>query len=167
MSLNNLSLPANLVTELYRNSLISEVPVFSERKTKPGEEVRFLGENRKHILVIVNDPESVHIADEQLSFLTKLLASTDHSLADVAIINLNQLKTVNPAGITQQLKSRLVFLFGVEPTDFGLPVSFPQFQVQALNKVQYLFSPSLNELEKDKLSKSKLWVCLKRIFNIS
>jgi len=45
-------------------------------------------------------------------------------------------------------------------------MNFPHFQQQKFTGITFLFSPSLNELENDKLLKSKLWICLKQIFNI-
>ena len=63
-------------------------------------------------------------------------------------------------------KSKIVLLFAVEPASFGLPMSFPHFQIQPFAGNSFLFSPSLKELENDKMLKSKLWVCLKRLFNL-
>ena len=63
-------------------------------------------------------------------------------------------------------KSKIVFLFDIEPIAFGLPVNFPHYQAQAFASTSFLFSPSLKKLQNDKLQKSKLWVCLRRLFNV-
>jgi hypothetical protein len=65
-----------------------------------------------------------------------------------------------------QFSSKIIFLFGIDPVSFGLPVNFPQFQLQPFASATFLFSPPLDELRKDELLKSKLWVCLRRLFAI-
>jgi len=47
-----------------------------------------------------------------------------------------------------------------------MPLSFPEFQVQAFNNCIFLHTPVLEVLETDKVLKSKLWVCLKRMFGV-
>jgi len=61
---------------------------------------------------------------------------------------------------------RIVFLFGLNPIDFGLPVGFPQFQVQTVAGCTFLYAPAIEESRTDKLLKSKLWVSLRSIFGI-
>jgi hypothetical protein len=87
-------------------------------------------------------------------------------LADVAVVNLNNQPKSSYKELVAFFKSRIVLLFAVEPASFGLPMSFPHFQIQPFAGNSFLFSPSLKELENDKVLKSKLWVCLKRLFNL-
>ncbi|MBK9568854.1 MAG: hypothetical protein IPO53_02260 [Chitinophagaceae bacterium] len=54
----------------------------------------------------------------------------------------------------------------MEPAAFGLPMHFPHYQIQAFAGNSFLYAPSLKELENDRVEKSKLWVCLKRLFNL-
>jgi len=57
-------------------------------------------------------------------------------------------------------------LFGTEPSTINLPVSFPHFQLQSFNNYTFLFTPPLHEIRNDQILKSKLWVCLRKIFNV-
>jgi hypothetical protein len=178
MSLNDIQLPASAIAELYRSSLIetNETPVKIETsetpvKVKPVISTKvdvgkYLGENKKNILVVVDYSDAVYLPDEELSFLTNMLVACKLSLADVAIINRNNYKEANYKELVTRFKSRIVFLFGVDPVSFGLPLSFPHFQVQPFANATFLFSPALEEYKNDKLLKSKLWVCLQRIFVI-
>jgi hypothetical protein len=127
---------------------------------------KWLGENRKNILVIVSYPDAVHLPDHDLDFLTGILSACKLSMADVAVVNLNNHPDASYKELVAFFKTRIVLLFAVEPALFGLPMSFPHFQIQPFAGNSFLFSPSLKELENDKILKSKLWVCLKRLFNL-
>lgn len=177
--LNHIELPVTMVADLYGSSLINELNKSSEIATQsvaipdqivmaesPVTAWKSLGSNQKNILVIVDDPASVHLPDHELTFFTGILTACRLTLADVAIVNLNSNPGASCKDLTTHFKSKYAFLFGVEPSSIGLPISFPYFQVQAFAGTSYLFSPSLKELEDDKLLKSKLWVCLKKLFNL-
>jgi hypothetical protein len=174
MNLNHIQLPASVVAHLYKNSLIetdhdspAEPVVFSLKKTdKSSNKWKYLGENRKNILIAVNYNDTVFLPDEELSFLTNMLAACKLSLADVAIVNRANHDDINYKELIAQFSSRIIFLFGIDPVSFGLPVSFPHFQLQPFASATFLFSPSLEECNKDGLLKSKLWVCLRRLFSI-
>jgi hypothetical protein len=179
MDLNHLELPPFLIAGLYRSSLVETgemaaqsqgiiekvpVPVLPSAETVFGW--KYLGENRKNILLILSYKEAVHLPDDELSFLTGILTACKLSLADTAIVNLGNHPEATYNELTSFFKSKIVLLFAVEPATFGLPMSFPHFQIQPFANNSFLFSPSLKELEKDKLLKSRLWVCLKRLFNL-
>jgi hypothetical protein len=173
MDLNHIELPLSVLADLYTKSLIDTPPfpakpqpisVHINEDEKKGK-WKFIGNNQKNILVLVNHESGLAIPDKELELLTTMLDACQLSMDDVAIFNSND----HPQGykeILDQLKSRIIFLFDVEPLHFGLPVSFPHFQVQNVSNRTFLFSPSLTVLENDKLLKSRLWLCLRRIFGI-
>ena len=169
MDLNHLELPASLIEDLYKFSLVgmNEVPVkLQPEKIVIESKWKWLGNNGKNILVIVKYGNGIHLPDEQLGFLTNMLTACKIGLGDVAIVNLNNHPEASYKDLLNHFKSKIVFLYGIEPATFGLPVSFPHFQVQSFANCTFLFTPSLEELDKDKVLKSKLWVCLRRIFGI-
>jgi hypothetical protein len=171
MDLNHIHLPPAVITDLYRTSLIeaNETPVIvkSDRlQTTAPVPGKHLGENQKNILIVVDYTDAVYLPDEELSFLTGMLTACKLSLADVAIVNRNNCKEISYKELMANFKSKIVFLFGVDPVSFGLPVNFPHFQVQSFANATFLFSPALEEPKNDKLLKSKLWVCLRHIFGI-
>ena len=171
MDLNHVELPPNLIADLYKKSLI-EPASSSLQKEKPIEQSHFnflwkyVGDNNKNILIIVNTKEAIHLPDNELSFLTDILGACKFSMNDVAIVNLNNHPSASYTELKSFFKSKTVLLFDVEPIVLGLPMNFPHYQVQAFSNTSFLFSPSLKELENDKLQKSKLWVCLRRLFNV-
>ena len=172
--INHIKLPASVVADIYHSSLIDtdEKPVdqltddHAENKLAELPIWKWLGENRKNILVMVSYPEAVHLPDNDLALLTGILGACKLSMADVAVVNLNNHPEASYKELVAFFKSKIVLLFALEPASFGLPMSFPHFQIQPFAGNSFLFSPSLKELENDKVLKSKLWVCLKRLFNL-
>lgn len=174
MDLNHIQLPGTLVTELYRSVLV-EFPGGStpgagketiiETNDTP-ENWKFLGGNGKQVLVVVNNEEAVHIPDEELPVLTKMLAACKLSMADVAIINMKNYPGRSQKEITAHFNSRVVLLFGTDPVSFGLPMNFPAYQVQPFAGVTYLFSPAIAAISTDTSAKASLWQGLKRMFAI-
>jgi len=181
MGLNDLVLSPQVLSALYPNTLVEPEPGAAPLNpviTEPVEKIvekpveaaapsyKSLGDNRKNILVVVRYADAVHLPDEALTFLTNLLKACKLSLGDVSIFNLNNYPDANYRDVTHHYSSRIVFLFGVEPVAFGLPLNFPEYQVQTFANTTYLFSPSLELLQNDPLLKSKLWVSLRHMFGI-
>jgi len=186
MPLNNIQLNSFLLAGLYRDTLIEtgeisrekeivlndsfpEKPVVKKNDLLISDPIvgwKYLGDYKKNILLVVRYASSTYLPDERLNFLTSILGACKLSLGDIAILNIAN----TPAGIyktiSEQFKSRVTVLFGITPTEFAMPVDFPEFQVQALNNCIFLHTPVLEELETDKILKSKLWVCLRRIFGV-
>ena len=172
MSLNSIKFEPTHIASLYKNSLVE---INAEQKVLPQAKIdadqinagwKYLGENKKKTLVLVRYADAVHIPDKQLAFLTKLLAACNLNLADVAVLNFQDHNSSEFNEIINFFKPKVVLLFDVEPGDFGLPMIFPQFQVQGYKDAVFVLSPPLNIIEPDKSLKGKLWVCLKKIFNL-
>ena len=172
--INHIKLPASVLADIYHFSLIEADEKPADLLTDNDTEIKpsvlpvwkWLGENKKNILVIVRYRDTVHLPDNDLALLTGILGACKLSLADVAVLNHHNFPEASYKELLAFYKSKIVLLFAVEPASFGLPMSFPHFQIQPFAGNSFLFSPSLKELENDKILKSKLWVCLKRLFNI-
>lgn len=193
MGLNDIQLNSTLLTAFYADALvltddapagaaaIAPTPAHSNTATEepvipaaPATPARmpsattgsYLGNNGKNISIIVQYPGIPHLPDSTLEFLTRMLQACKLGLGDVAIQNLGDQTSVVGNDITGELASKIVLLFGINPADFGLAINFPEFQVQPLAGITYLYAPPLEICQNDKLVKSKLWVCLQRIFGI-
>lgn len=172
MSLNSIKLEPTDIAFLFKNSLVeidAEQQARFHTKIQPGPvdaRFKYLGENKKKTLVVVCNADAVHIPDRQLSFLTKLLAACNLNLADVAVFNFQGHNSSEFNEILNFFNPRVVLLFDVEPGKFGLPMIFPQFQVQGYKDAVFVSSPALEIIEPDKSLKGKLWVCLKKIYNL-
>ena len=182
MGLNDLNLSPGILAALYPSSLINmdktdaifqpqaiqpvAPEITTESESAKGLDWKYLGNNQKNILIVVNYDNAVHLPDEELNFLTNMLTACKLGLGDVAIVNKYNYKESFYKDFLTEFKSKVVFLFGVEPFVFKLPVSFPYFQVQTVANCTFLYTPALEEQRKDALLKSKLWVSLRTIFNI-
>ena len=179
MTLNNIELNSTLLREMYRNSLVevgdkthrkvlTELPPIEVIKKKdPEHEWKYLGEFKKNILMIVRYPTVTYLPDEQLNFLTSILIACKLSLGDVAIVNILNAPPAFYKDAMEKFRSTTTILFGITPQEFEMPVNFPEFQVQRFNNCTFLHTPGLESLEADKVLKSKLWVCLRRMFSLS
>lgn len=175
MEINKIRLPVSVVADLYTSSLImTEELITAHTKTNQTSAInenetslqpKGLGENKKNILITVKCADAVHITDKELNFLTAMLSACKLTLADVVIVNLAK-QDLGYKELLPFFNSRVCLLFDVEPGVIGLPINFPFFQIQPFSNCSFLYSPSLSELENDKVQKSKLWVCLKRLFNL-
>ena len=180
MGLNDLHLSPGILAALYPTSLINldnidDIQQSLPKQPKASKKIsstaidtgwKYLGNNLKNILIVVNYESAMHLPDEELAFLTNMLTACKLNLGDVAIVNKNNYKETGYKDFREEFKSKIIFLFGIEPTVFGLPVSFPFFQVQSLAGCTFLYTPSLEEQRNDPLLKSKLWVSLRSIFGI-
>ena len=167
--LNNIEMSPQLVVQLYKNSFIETSEEHGKFHTKSNSEdvkLKFLGNNDKNILLIVNYRDAVHLPDDQLDFLINMLSACKLGITDVSIVNMNNNPELNYKNAIDFFNSRIIILFGVEPSDLSLPVSFPHFQVQQFSGRTYLFTPPLQEINHDNVIKSKVWVCLRRVFGI-
>jgi hypothetical protein len=166
--INNIELPELVVVNLFKNTLIAQT------ETNPAidfenSSYKFLGSNSRKITLVVNQENVTFLPDTHLNFISKILEACKMNIADVAIVN-HLTKPVIITELKKQLEPTIVILFGTTPADIKLPIGFPQFKPQVYDGCTYLLSPSLDELNKDseegKILKSKLWVCLRKLFEV-
>ena len=174
MDLNQIQLPAGTIADLYKNVLVGQ-PVATTpsliddiAREEPAQQKnwKWLGENKRQVLVLVHYENAVHLPDQPLQFLTAMLGACKLNLGDIAIVNRQHQPAQNYKEYIEKFEPRIALLFGIEPADFGLPMNFPSFQIQAFAGCSFLQGPTLDELENDKVLKSKMWVSLRRLFNI-
>lgn len=182
MDINQISLHPAALQGLYKSHLVDPGPTGSAGRMEqppltpeisttdirpaPDTKPKYLGENKKGILILVNNKETVLLPDEELRFLTGILHACRLSLADTAVCNLHSSSVKDYRELGNLFHCKEMLLFGAGPADIGLPLHFPDFQNQEFNGVRYLAAPALSALEKDRTLKTKLWTCLKLLFNL-
>lgn len=138
--------------------------------SEPGTIYKFLGKNLQHVLVVVRAPGEPFLPEDELQLLTKMLGACKLNLGDVAIVN-DAAARLRMNDLKAQLQPVKALLFGVEPSETGLPLSFPLFKEQEYAGCTYLYCPSLTELNQPTDSgrqlKQQLWGCLKKLFGIA
>ncbi len=180
MNADKIILPNFLIADLYKESLVditdftvneqnvAKEPLPEVSNTFP-EKIKYYGENRKNITVVVNKSSTTHLNKEDLSFLSNILKACQLSTADIAIVN-SAKQEVKYMTIKEQLNAGHILLFDVEPSVIGLPFKIPSFQVQNYAGCTIMTAPALSALDKQtqegKLLKTKLWNSLKQVFGI-
>lgn len=181
MNEEKIILPAFVIADLYKNCLIEPQPEPVEKTiVQPGEKVKkegankqkqlqYLGSNKKNIIVLVYDPTAIHINDDELAFLTKVLNACNLTIADIAIINICN-NTVLFDELINELHAEYILLLGVDPSNIKLPFTMPHFQVQQFAKSTILCAPPLSGLIADTNEsvalKRQLWSSLQKIFKM-
>jgi hypothetical protein len=174
MSFQNLVLPDLLLAELYKNVHLTIDETRIQKRTESFEShplpYKFLGNNEKRVTIIVRHPDDTFLPEKHLEFLVKILGACKLNIGHVAIINQASMP-ISIHQLLEQLQPKQMIMFGVEPTELKLPLSFPQFKLQLYGDTTYLYVPSLDYLnidnEEGKLLKTKLWVCLKSLFDVN
>ena len=180
-------LPGFIIAGLYKDSLvITEETINQTSPAKKQEQVTnktpkqditqpalpkqwFLGDNKRNISILLKDETAVHINDEWLGTLSKLLTACKLNLADVAIINLKP--GINFSIIKEQLQPQYVLMFNVTTNEVELPFNMPDYQVQKYGGTTFMMAPAIT-LSADKTTdsikteKRNLWEKLKVIFNV-
>jgi hypothetical protein len=128
---------------------------------------RYLGKNYKHISVIAGYTDDPYMPEDHLEFLIKILSACKLNLGDVAILNYHE-AGIDIGKLKQELSPATVLMFGIEPSQIGLPLSFPMFKPQQFDGSNFLAIPPVGELNQEtetaKANKKQLWECLKKIF---
>lgn len=172
MSLNNIDLPAAVIAELYKNNLL-EIPEKGDKENKLINQrntgvipVPHLGKNQKRITILVHYPSDVYIPEDQLTFLSNILNACGLHIGDIAIVNAG-IRNLDFATIVKELQTEKLIVFRNIPL---LDIPGDPFKIIKLGDVTVLNVPTLEKMngnsEDSKLLKSKLWVCLKQLFNI-
>jgi len=169
MSLNEIKLTPLLMSGLYKNSLITLKEEKKNVETKTEASAKFLGGNKKGILILAKSYDAVFVNDKQLSFLVKLIEACKMNIGDIAIVN-NASENLIISELKEKFNPRSIILFGCSPSSIKLPIEFPMFKPQEYGGCTYLYTPTLEELDTDtnegRVLKSKLWVCLKKLFDL-
>jgi hypothetical protein len=195
MGINHIRLSSDLIAALYPESLVAgkdfapaEENVVSAnpkagKKYAPSKEnvpasnliadktpdYPFMGENKRSICILANDPERDFLPTEQLEFLKKMLAACKLSLNDIALLNIAHV-SFDLAELRLQLHPQILFLWGIPPASVGLKSDLPDFTVTMIDGISVI-----PVLEPDSMSenrpegtefKQRLWTCLKKLFTL-
>jgi hypothetical protein len=145
-------LPHSILSDLYKNVLIDEnatheVPAKKTLEALFIQSEAALGEDA---------------ASEEL--LSGILAACKLNSNNSVVIKASREHPITVQSTQENYTTKKIILFGLRPTEVGLPVEFPHFQVQKIDSIQFICSPDLKELLQDKTLKVKLWNSLKQIF---
>ncbi len=158
------------------NQTVSEIPVSAALAlptlNEPSEALKmpsidkiafkFLGNNKRNILILVNDP--LHeVSDEKgRELLRKIVKSVNLSANDFALLNYHHYQNSSYQQLIDYFASTVVFAFGVSSQQLGLQGHAENIVVKERD-VLLIFSAELKQLEQDMNGKKALWASLKKL----
>ena len=167
-------LPPTLMASLYRDSLIRSTPSEGKSHTEapsgmgdPSSQTPALGGFGKSVLVLVSHPGGAVMPDAELAFITNILKACRLGMEDVLLANAHGMDAAERKSFAESRRAAFLVLFGLEPADVALPMSFPPMKVQRHGQSQYLHAPALRALQTDDAGKRMLWGALRQMFGIS
>jgi hypothetical protein len=120
------------------------------------------GQNEKGILIVCSLKDKT---DENLTLLTKILAAIHFQLdTDCLSLWIPKGDSIGIQGIIKEKKINRVVCFGLEPSTLGLSMVKVVYVPLNLQKIDFLFSHSLEQIKKNRELKKVLWGALKNMF---
>lgn len=164
-----IQLPGFVLADLYKNSLvITDNVLQTQRQNEPeAAPAVHLGGNNKNITILINDKQNRFIDKESLQLLVNMLDALHLTLNDVAVINIHHTPFTYKE-LAAQFESGVCLMFDVSTQLIQLPFQMPDYKAQKFDNCTFLSSASLNKMKGNgkeaKIEKTKLWMCLKSIF---
>jgi hypothetical protein len=145
-------LPISLLSALYKNVLIdaSIPPSAKEKKALSA------------VIVALKTNDAVEKESNEL--LNGILSACKLNNDNSVVLFSEHGHAIDIGFVKAHYATSNIVLFGISPAAFGLPINFPVFQIQKVDAIQFVASPSLEEMISDKSVKVKLWNSLKQIF---
>ena len=159
-------LPDFLFPELFGDNLVRIPNPGSEVIAPPLRKVLFLGGNGSRIVFMVSDPAHKYLDEDLMDFLQGLLKACGLTMDDIALVNFQHDAPVTYLDIIGDLSAQKMVVFGVPPRLLQLPVDLPDFQIENVDNLSFLFCPPLSEIQSNKETKRRLWACLQSIFQL-
>jgi len=131
---------------------------------EPGPEktFKFLGGNKKSVLILVNDETNDVSTEQGRELLRKIVKAVDLGTPDFAILNYSRYRGTDFAELFAFFKPVTMLSFGVEITDLKLNLVW-QNEIIAHGPTKIIFAPNLHHLDSDLTAKKLLWGNLQKI----
>ncbi len=179
MTLQKLDIPKQSIQALYGHNLVrikndSEAkPAPTEKASKstkkgaekkasvPASAAPFLGENKQHVLWIVNDDLNDYADEAGMALLKSILQACGWKMDDVAVINLHN-QSLSFESVKTQFQPKYIIALG---SAYGFfPANLPLYAQMQFDDIFVITGASLQTMQNEKEAKAKLWNLLKPMF---
>lgn len=123
---------------------------------------KFLGGNKKAVLILVNDKNNDVSTEQGRELLRKIVKAVELATPDFALLNYANYTGTNFIELHQFFKPQLMLAFGVATTDLNLNLKW-QHEIIVHETTRMIFAPELHELDGDLNAKKSLWGNLKKL----
>ncbi|MRG49157.1 hypothetical protein GFS24_28865 [Chitinophaga sp. SYP-B3965] len=165
MSLEQLQLDPYLLAQMYDQPIIPEMRSAQPAVEKALPKVKYLGENQKNVLLLIQNESEAYLNDELFNLLTNILSACKLGMQEVALINVAQYPGLTLADYKNILPVQQCIIFAIPLEILGLP-PMQAYQLETHLQIPVLYSDHLQLIATDKTSKGKLWMALKQLFGI-
>lgn len=139
-------------------SLVQEPSV----NLKPKFDFKYLGNNQKNILILVNDSQNEVSTEQGRELLRKLVNAIALTGKDFALVNYSNYSTATYTDFADFFACKLVLAFGVNPKQLGLAEQ-ALHQLNQVGEAKLVFTKNLHDLDSDQTSKKILWTSLQKL----
>lgn len=148
-------------------SMKQEVPAIPAQVAAPTNqqavEFKFLGKNKRNILILVNDEQN-EVSDEAgRELLRKIVKSVNLTANDFALLNYAGYKGTGFKQLQEYFSCNLVFAFGVTPAHLSIGTAHPEHSIVFEGAVKMIFSAELKTLDQNPAGKKALWGSLQNL----
>lgn len=165
MSLQQLQLDPYLLAQMYDQPIIPEMRSAQPAVEKALPKVKYLGENQKNVLLLIQNESEAYLNDELFNLLTNILSACKLGMQEVALLNVAQYPGLTLADYKKVLPVQQCIIFAIPPEQLGLP-PMQTYQLETHLQIPVLYSDHLQLIATDKAAKGKLWMALKQLFGI-
>lgn len=155
-------------------SLFLKEPVYVvEEPEQPGEatqdqpEIRYKGQNKQEILVIVYDEMAEFLSEKDEALLIKILQAIHLTQDDIALVNIHNLQNqVNGFAALNNIAYKTLITFGETSEAFPFRKYLVKYQWNTDEQNHaYLQADALKDIAHDRAKKQLLWKNLQEIFS--
>ncbi|MCZ4245345.1 hypothetical protein [Pedobacter punctiformis] len=148
-------------------NLVKEYPENAEKAPVAEEPVaekvfKFLGGNKKSVLILVNDKNNDVSTEQGRELLRKIVKAVELATPDFALLNYASYAGTNFIELHQFFKPQLLLAFGVNTADLNLDLIW-QHEIIVHETTRMIFAPELHQLDGDLNAKKSLWGNLKKL----
>ncbi len=145
---------------------VSEETISSDENehtlVEEGRAITYLGDNEKGILILVNDPESEFLNQQDLKFLMTIVkAGLKFTKKDFALVNC---AVFSEKEILKDVPYNYLIDFGINSD--SIVGDNQLYQLKERENKKLIYSESLKVIEADEQKKRLLWAALKKMFEI-
>ncbi len=165
MSLERLQLDPFLLAQMYHQPIIPEEIKAVPAEAKAVPEIKYLGENQKNILLLIQNEKEAYLSEETFNLLTNILNACKLGMQDVALVNTANYPGTRLQNYLSKIPTRQVIYFAIPSDALGLP-PMETYRIGTHHGISVLMSDDLQLIATDKILKGRLWMCLKQLFGI-
>lgn len=122
------------------------------------------GKNLKKVLLLFQNKKEEKLPKQEELFLGKILHAVNLNFDDVALLNIESVEEEAYPHLNH-FDAPVWISFGVTHPNLIVAPTFPKYEIKKIANGKCLLADPLEEIEKEKEKKVKLWNSLKLMFN--